>query len=582
MRNSIKLIPRMLPVGILCLALNLIAASAQTMSGGNYKITSSVHASGGGTSSGSGNKVIEGTAGQTAAGGPTFGSALSHDAGFWPTTLTQAAATPTPSPTPTPAPLPGISINDLAVAEGNTGITNFSFNVTLSSTSKQTISVDYATSPGTAALGEDYQPASDTLVFAPGETVKAVTVLVNGDTQVEPNETFFLNLSNPVNAAIQKTQGTGTIINDDQVSGPTIQFSQATYAVQEELGAVTLTITRAGSATLPASVDYVTNDGSATQKADFEIAIGTLTFAPGETSKTITVLLNEDACIEGSEIFSLSLGNPAGATLGQQSTAMVTMMDDLPETPAHPIDDPQAFVYTHYHDFLNREPDADGLAFWTNQITSCGNDLKCVEERRINVSASFFLSIEFQQTAYLRYLVQKESFDSLPKYAEFMRDVQEVSRGVIVNAPGWEQKIKDNQRQFAENWVSRPAFKAIYDGMSNPDFVQALYANAGILAPQAKIESLVNALATNNQSRAEVLLEVAADGAFRQKEHSAAFVLMQYFGYLRRDAAASPDSDLSGYNFWLNKLNQFGGNYVDAEMIKAFITSFEYRGRFGQ
>ena len=69
---------------------------------------------------------------------------------------------------------------------------------------------------------------------------------------------------------------------------------------------------------------------------------------------------------------------------------------------------------------------------------------------------------------------------------------------------------------------------------------------------------------------------------FRQKENNSAFVLMQYFGYLRRDPAAAPDSDLSGYNFWLNKLNQFGGNYVDAEMIKAFITSFEYRGRFAQ
>ena len=160
--------------------------------------------------------------------------------------------------------------------------------------------------------------------------------------------------------------------------------------------------------------------------------------------------------------------------------------------------------------------------------------------------------------------------------------VERGPRGVIVNAPGWEQKIKDNQQQFAENWMNRPAFKAVYDSMSNPDFVNTLYANAGILPAQAKVTSLVNALDTNNQSRADVLLEVAADATFRQKEQSAAFVLMQYFGYLRRDPQASPDSDLSGYNFWLNKLNQFGGNYVDAEMIKAFITSFEYRGRFGQ
>src|SRR6476469_1413112 len=99
MRNSIKLIARMLPIGIFCLTLNLIIASAQTMSGGNYKITSSVHASGGGASAG-GNKVIEGTAGQAAAGGPTSGAAFSHDAGFWPTTLASSNAMPTPTPTP--------------------------------------------------------------------------------------------------------------------------------------------------------------------------------------------------------------------------------------------------------------------------------------------------------------------------------------------------------------------------------------------------------------------------------------------------------------------------------------------------
>ena len=83
-------------------------------------------------------------------------------------------------------------------------------------------------------------------------------------------------------------------------------------------------------------------------------------------------------------------------------------------------------------------------------------------------------------------------------------------------------------------------------------------------------------------NRAAVLLEVASDATFRQQERNGAFVLMEYFGYLRRDAQAAPDSDLSGYNFWLNKLNQFGGNYIDAEMIKAFITSFEYRQRFAR
>src|SRR5205807_6385811 len=177
-----------------------------------------------------------------------------------------------------------------------------------------------------------------------------------------------------------------------------------------------------------------------------------------------------------------------------QGTASVAIIDDSPESITNTIDDAQSFVYMHYHDFLNREPDAAGLQFWTNEITSCGNDAQCIEAKRINVSAAFFLSIEFQETGYVRYLLQKESFASTPKYTEFMRDLQEVSRGVIVNSPGWEQKLKDNQQQFAGKWINRPAFKAMYDSMSNTDYVNALYANAGILASQAERQSLVTAL----------------------------------------------------------------------------------------
>lgn len=192
------------------------------------------------------------------------------------------------------------------------------------------------------------------------------------------------------------------------------------------------------------------------------------------------------------------------------------------------------------------------------------------------------LSIEFQQTGYLLYLMQKASFANLPKYEMFMRDLQAVSRGIIVNAPGWQQKIADNQQQFAGEWVSRPEFKAIYDGMSNMQFVNALYANAGVIPAQVDRDALVARLDNASESRAAAVLEVAANSQYRQKEMNGAFVLMEYFGYLRRDPNASPDSDMGGYNFWLNKLVQFGGNFQDAEMVKAFIISSEYRQRFGQ
>ena len=118
--------------------------------------------------------------------------------------------------------------------------------------------------------------------------------------------------------------------------------------------------------------------------------------------------------------------------------------------------------------------------------------------------------------------------------------------------------------------------------MSNSAFVSALYANAGIVTTQADKDALVSRLDNANETRAAALLDVAVNSAFRQNEQNNAFVLMEYFGYLRRDPNATPDSDLSGYNFWLNKLNQFCGNYLDAEMVRAFIISSEYRQRFGQ
>jgi hypothetical protein len=443
---------------LLAVFLNTIGGAAQSMSGGNYKITSSVQASGGSASTGGGNKVIEGTAGQAAAGGPQTGGAISHTSGFWPTTLAQP--------------------------QQQGGTTSF-------------------------------------------------------------------------------------------------QFSSVNYSVQEDLGALAITVIRTGDVSGSATVDYWTNDGVARQATDFEFAAGTLQFGPGETAKVFQVLINEDIYSEGPEMLTLSLGNPTGAILGPGSNATVSINDDVPEPSTNSIDNAGMFVYMHYHDFLNREPDPAGLAFWTQQITSCGNDAQCVEARRINVSASFFLSIEFQETAYLLYLMQRESFATMPKYASFMRDLQEVSRGVIVNSPGWQQQLANNQQQFAGNWVSRPEFKAVYDALSNDAFVNALYKNAGITPPQAEKDQLVAALNTNGMSRASVLLGVAANATFRQHEMNSAFVLMEYFGYLRRDPNASPDVDFSGYNFWLSKLNQFGGNYLDAEMIKAFITSFEYRQRFG-
>ena len=477
---------------------------------------------------------------------------------------------------------PTVSIDDVTQAEGNNGTTAFTFTITSSDVMPNDVSAAYATADGTALAGSDYQTTSGTITIPAGQKTATVTILVKGDTTAEADKTFFVNLSNPGNAVVGKAKGTGTILNDDGQVQATFEFSQINYDTPEDLGALTVTVTRGGDVSSASSVDYTTKDGSATQKADFEYAAGTLAFAPGETSKTIQLLINEDMHTEGNEGFSIALSNPAGAVLGLQSTATVTLKDDSPETSMSPLDEAQTFVHMQYHDFLNREPDPNGLAFWTNQITACGNDPQCIEEKRINVSAAFFLSIEFQETGYLLYLMQRESFARMPRYESFTRDLQEIGRGVVVNAPGWQQQLAANQQQFAEQWINRTEFKAAYEALSNEAYVNALYANAGIAAPQAEKDKLVQKLNTASENRAAVLLLVASNAAFRQQEQNQAFVLMQYFGYLRRDADATPDSDFSGYNFWLNKLNSFGGNYVDAEMIKAFITSIEYRQRFGQ
>jgi hypothetical protein len=264
--------------------------------------------------------------------------------------------------------------------------------------------------------------------------------------------------------------------------------------------------------------------------------------------------------------------------------------------PANKIDDPQFFVTRHYRDFLNREPDASGLAFWENEITSCGTNSGCTEVKRVNVSAAFFLSIEFQETGYLVYRFYKAAYGNISgapvpvRFSEFLPDTQQIGQGVVVGAPNWQAKIEANKQSFAAAFVARSRFTTAFATSLTPtQFVDALYANAGVASPPAAertaaINEFGGAGNTADASaRARALRRVSENATLGQQELNRAFVLMQYFGYLRRNPTDPPEPGLNfdGYNFWLNKLNQFNGNYVAAEMVKAFITSGEYRQRFG-
>ena len=376
-----------------------------------------------------------------------------------------------------------------------------------------------------------------------------------------------------------------------------VQFSASSYSVSEDCTTVTITLNRIGDTSAAVSVDYATSDVTASERRDYTTALGKLRFAAGETSKSFVVLISEDSYVEGPESFNVNLSNPSSVSLGA-SVATVQISDDLTEPASNSIDDPATFVGEHYHDFLNRQSDAAGLAFWTNQITSCGTDQACIQLKRINVSAAYFLSIEFQQTGYLVERVYKTAYGNgsgastfggthqLPvpivRFQEFLRDTQQIGQGVVVGQAGWETVLENNKQAFTADFVQLARFTTDFPASMTPaQFVDALNANAGNPLSALERNQLVNDLATNAKTRAQVLRTIAEHPNLVNAESNRAFVLMQYFGYLRRNPNDPQDADYTGYDFWLSKLNQFNGNFVNAEMVKAFITSSEYRGRFG-
>ncbi len=293
---------------------------------------------------------------------------------------------------------------------------------------------------------------------------------------------------------------------------------------------------------------------------------------PGEYSVRLQTSSGQVAYVSGGLTVDLPLGVPASQNL---------------------LDDSQFFVAQHYRDFLSREPDTSGLAFWTNEIEQCGTDAQCREVKRINVSAAFFLSIEFQNTGYLVYRFYKAAFGNLAgrpvpvRMQQFFPDTQQIARGVIVGQGSWEAQLETNKQAFALEFVQRAEFVSKYPATLSPaQFVDALYANAAVTPTSTERQAAIDEFGgasntTDNAARARALRRVAESPTLQQQEFNRAFVLMEYFGYLRRNPDDAPDTDFTGYNFWLAKLNQFNGNFVAAEMVKAFLTSPEYRQRFG-
>ncbi len=219
---------------------------------------------------------------------------------------------------------PGLSISDASAAEGTSRL---AFEVELGGPTDVPVSVSYATSDGTAVAGEDYEAASGSLTIAAGATRKTIRVAPLDDDREEPTETFVVTLSAPAGAALSDAEGTGTITDDDQSA-----FSVAGGSGVEG-GAVEFGVTLAGSSIRAAAVSYATRDGTAVAGEDYLAASGTLTFAPGETSRTVPVPLLDDGLPEPAETFAVTLSSPTNATIAT-AAADGTIIDD---------DDPPAF-----------------------------------------------------------------------------------------------------------------------------------------------------------------------------------------------------------------------------------------------
>lgn len=268
-----------------------------------------------------------------AASSTSLNSVVDHTTGYTGQAFRGISFAPSAGTT-TPT-LPTLSIDSPSIVEGDDGTTTLTFTVTASATSTSAITVDYATADGTAVAGSDYVATSGTLTIAAGQTTGTIVVTINGDRVIEPNEAFSLVLSNPSQATLgAAATGTGTIVNDDNAG----TFALAgDVSASEASGAQTFTVTRTGGSIGEATISY-TVAGSGTNPADATdfggaLPTGSVTFADGETSKTIAIPVSDDATFEPDETYTLTLSGTSAGTIGQ-ATATGTIVNDDASPPA--------------------------------------------------------------------------------------------------------------------------------------------------------------------------------------------------------------------------------------------------------
>ena len=490
---------------------------------------------------------------------------------------------------------PSASINSITLREGNAGTSTANFTVSLSAQSSKLITLSYATADGSASVGTDYQASVGTMTFTPGQTSNTITILVNGDTITEPDETFLIILSAPSNVTIASARGTATILNDDG-----FRFSQVNYQFGEGDARATLIITRTGDASSAIAVSYRTidtdtfafgcgdtgnNQGGAYARCDFATAVGIVNFAAGDAQpKIITIPLIDDAYVEGVETFQVQLSNAQSATLDTFDAATITIQDNDSAGAPNPImTSNQFFVRQQYLDFLSREPDASGFNAWLGVLNNCSNiftgpNVPSGCDRIFVSGEGFFRSQEFQLKGFYVFRFYKLAFNRLPEYPEIVSDMSFVAGQTA-------DEVFARKAQLPTLLTQRAEFQTLYGGMTNAQYVASLLGRYGLtqittLDPgqpdgPAKVTmtstDLTNRLDAGTLTRAQVLRAVADSEESGAREFDNAFVAMQYYGYLRRKPEAA------GYEAWLGVLRR--GDI--RTMVDGFMNSAEYKLRFG-
>jgi hypothetical protein len=387
----------------------------------------------------------------------------------------------------------------------------------------------------------------------------------------------------PLSRAVNNLSGDITVdfVASAAVSQSVIQFANTAPSVSEGAGIAVVTVTRSGDASGAASVRYSTTPdaallpcdemtGRASERCDYSTTVGELRFARGETTKTFTISITNDAFMEGAETIHVKLANPVGAKLGTAGEATLTVTDDdttAPKPETNPILTQSFFVRQQYLDFLGREPDRVGYQGWQDILNNCGVTFAQPCDR-IEVSAGFFRSSEFQERGYFTYRFYSVAFGRKPDYAEFMPDLAKVS-GFLSDA-----EKEANKVAFVDEFMQRQAFKDRYDSTQGDAtaYVDALLNTAGLPNHPSRA-GWIAGLRNNTLTRPKVLRELVESAESYTKFYNEAFVVMQYFGYLRRD----PDNL---YREWIRIMNQDSANYRG--LISGFVNSLEYHQRFGK